>query len=455
MKGIILTLAYLLWALTHSMAQCPNTNNINQGNCNAGQSLNSGSNVTIGPGNNRNIPVNSNVNISNLTITGGNLVVCGNLVINGLNMNNNSQTSITVNPGASLTINSTNVNLNGNVTIANYGIFIFNGNMTLQNQGNVLFNASSGQMTFNNGTLMLQGNNGQNHGFLNEGVVSVNNLTQQNNGTLCMGTDAAIQVNGTWNVLSSSRSVIFNGSNPSVNASSSCVSVGGTLNLQRILTDSPISICLANGATENVTGSGGYGNATVQRNCSGCAQLLPVTLLSFRAFPSSLQVELRWEIGNGSTFEAFQVEKSSDGRDFRATGNPIASHGRAYERTTFNYTDLQPASYYRLRIIDVDGTFAFSPVIAIPNTQFSANNPLTLFPNPATSVLQYALQTTDEQVTIEVLNMVGQVVFRETQGNRSGEVIGLVSLDGFEPGAYLFRVNSRAFHKVQKFLIAK
>jgi hypothetical protein len=98
---------------------------------------------------------------------------------------------------------------------------------------------------------------------------------------------------------------------------------------------------------------------------------LPVFLLSFMAKavnePGGPIVVCQWKTGNEENSAYFQVERSSDGRHFIPIAT-IKASGNSASVIDYNYTDHAPLSglcYYRLKMVDMDGSVAYSSIIAV------------------------------------------------------------------------------------------
>jgi hypothetical protein len=101
---------------------------------------------------------------------------------------------------------------------------------------------------------------------------------------------------------------------------------------------------------------------------------LPVELVAFTATAASSEaVRLTWTTASERNSAAFEVERSTDGRAFahiatvRAAGNSSAS--RRYALLDTQLPAGAGQLYYRLRLVDTDGTFAYSlvQVVAFSN----------------------------------------------------------------------------------------
>ena len=97
----------------------------------------------------------------------------------------------------------------------------------------------------------------------------------------------------------------------------------------------------------------------------GCAQSLPVDLMSITAIGLEKEIEVRWSTAREENNAGFVIERSEDGRNFRRIGLvPAALNGDVPNDYTF--TDrgvrLGVLYYYRLRQEDMNGSFEHSPI---------------------------------------------------------------------------------------------
>jgi hypothetical protein len=97
-------------------------------------------------------------------------------------------------------------------------------------------------------------------------------------------------------------------------------------------------------------------------------------LFNFQAFAVVDHGQLEWSTGQESNLNKFIVERSADGTAFIPVGQVNAKG--SYSQ--YDYTDSSPLDvnmektfYYRLKILDNDGTFSYSEIREI-SLQFSA-----------------------------------------------------------------------------------
>ncbi|OGX88481.1 hypothetical protein [Hymenobacter coccineus] len=93
----------------------------------------------------------------------------------------------------------------------------------------------------------------------------------------------------------------------------------------------------------------------------GCTPL-PVQLISFAAEPAAGAVALRWHTAQEVNAARYEVEHSADGQLFTTLSQQPARGAGTYEATDKARPGPQ---YYRLRLVDADATFSYSPVVVV------------------------------------------------------------------------------------------
>ena len=198
---------------------------------------------------------------------------------------------------------------------------------------------------------------------------------------------------------------------------------------------------VANASSRSITSS----PAVLNRfTVSNAANPLPVTLVEFLAAPEGpAAVRLRWATASELNNASFTVERSLDARTFGAIG-AVAGAGTSTARHDYALLDQQlPAGaallYYRLRQVDADGTFSYSPVRAVRLKAQAAG--FAVYPTkvPTGQAAAYLYTGPGEPATLQVLDLLGRVV-RTAQVD--GRAQGQVPLQGLASGAYLLRYTS-------------
>jgi Secretion system C-terminal sorting domain len=184
---------------------------------------------------------------------------------------------------------------------------------------------------------------------------------------------------------------------------------------------------------------------------------LPVSLLSFTATldNNDEKVNLNWSTINAVNFSHFVVQRSTDGTDFEDIGVVLANEN-SMQLAKYSLPDNISALhvtliYYRLRLVDMDGTSRYSEDQIITLAK-QPDNSLTIvsFPNPATTVLNITLPTTwqNKNVSFEFYNTIGQL-YKIAQNANSGQT-ETINVSNLPRGIYMVRVFCEGQSQVQK-----
>ncbi|MGI4864746.1 MAG: IPT/TIG domain-containing protein [Janthinobacterium lividum] len=176
---------------------------------------------------------------------------------------------------------------------------------------------------------------------------------------------------------------------------------------------------------------------------TGSATPLPVQLVQFVATVASpTAVRLTWATASEQNSARFEVERSADGVTYTKVGTVAAAGTTA---TTHAYALLDAALptgatvlYYRLRQVDLDGTFSYSPVRVVALGGAAAG--LSLFPNPASSGA--TLTGATPGALVQVLDALGRCVATATIDATGTAVLALPA--GLAPGVYVVRAGQQA-----------
>ncbi len=107
---------------------------------------------------------------------------------------------------------------------------------------------------------------------------------------------------------------------------------------------------------------------------------LPVSLLSFKGQNMEGNNVLKWSTATESNNLGFDIERSLDGKNFERIGT-VDGGGTSKDVRSYQYVDRHPfaTTYYRLKQIDLDGTFSYSRIITVKGGEFY----FTVYPNPS------------------------------------------------------------------------
>ncbi|WP_081910678.1 T9SS type A sorting domain-containing protein [Hymenobacter sp. APR13] len=151
---------------------------------------------------------------------------------------------------------------------------------------------------------------------------------------------------------------------------------------------------------------------------------LPVGLTSLRAVRQGPQALISWTTASEINNRGFEVEVSTDGRQFRDLGFVPGQEGPATQPRAYQFLDReankQGLRYYRLRQEDQDGkTSYFGPVTV--SFQEAQAMQLSAYPTAFSGRLTVELTTpTATPVAFSLTDALGRVVWQQTQPMAAG-----------------------------------
>ncbi|MDQ2769052.1 MAG: FG-GAP-like repeat-containing protein [Bacteroidota bacterium] len=167
---------------------------------------------------------------------------------------------------------------------------------------------------------------------------------------------------------------------------------------------------------------------------------LPVELTAFTATLQGSAVQLKWATASEKNSDRFEVERSSNGRDFGRVGT-VAAQGTSTAPTAYALLDDQlpataPLLYYRLRQVDRDGTFSYSPVRTVQRA-INTTPQLLAYPNPARDAVRVQLLNLVPTAPLELFDALGRRVLSVPAPAAGTEAV--LPLAGLSTGVYVLR----------------
>jgi hypothetical protein len=171
--------------------------------------------------------------------------------------------------------------------------------------------------------------------------------------------------------------------------------------------------------------------------------VLPVDLASFTGRYINPDVQLNWQTASEKNTTRFEIMRSTDGNSFRTIGT-VAARGNTSYVSDYAYTDKEAIagkSYYKLKVVDIDGKLSFSPVIEVSTA--TTGNSLSLFPNPANGQVNLRVFSAKEQsAKVTLVNTTGKVVRSLSIDMPGGEQTISLSLKDIAAGLYYVKVQT-------------
>lgn len=175
-----------------------------------------------------------------------------------------------------------------------------------------------------------------------------------------------------------------------------------------------------------------------------CGGSLPVTLTSFNGRYSNGISILDWQTSQEFNTDHFELLKSADGQDFSLVAN-IKSAGFSNLTQNYSYQDNTPNSgkyvYYRLKQVDVNGKYTFSPIVKLA---LGLNTSVVVYPNPFSNDFTVSFSATKTATAaLKLQNSTGQLIFLKTiTVNKGNNSILINSLPSIKSGIYYMSISN-------------
>ena len=211
--------------------------------------------------------------------------------------------------------------------------------------------------------------------------------------------------------------------------------------------DSAITFVIRRFTASNGTCSGGEcGPAIRGRGPSG--GVLPVKLTNFFAQRKANNVIISWRSESEINAKEYQLERNT-GAGFVNINNTSARNTAA----SYTYNDnsnQKNVSQYRLKLVDNDGSFKYSNIVAVKGS--SSVSDFLVFPNPtANGSARVTIADVNEATTLQLIDFSGRLV-KNIPTN-----ISTIDLAGLKNGTYLIRITNTETGGVntQKLIVAQ
>ncbi len=153
---------------------------------------------------------------------------------------------------------------------------------------------------------------------------------------------------------------------------------------------------------------------------------LPVHFTSFFAKRSGTEVVLNWSTSEEKNNSHFEIEKSTDGRNWKLIGI-IMGNGTAANSNQYGYTDkkeLSAVMYYRILQVDLNGQKNYSSVKIVRSTENKKQ--ANVYASSKNTIAIDINGETKSNMMVTVVNLNGQVVARQLIGSASYKVTMII-----------------------------
>ena len=183
---------------------------------------------------------------------------------------------------------------------------------------------------------------------------------------------------------------------------------------------------------------------------------IPVNFLYFTAQKKGQTASLlNWKTSQEINSNYFNVERSTDAVNFIYIGR-VAAAGNSQVPVEYYFTDNYPASglnYYRLKQVDIDGHFTYTPSRLV---RFDGSDAglVKYFPNPTNGILNIELTASmkKEAKVVNITNTAGIVMNQFKLGINTDQFIQ-IDLGRYPKGVYFIQVKTETVNSTQRVVL--
>lgn len=201
--------------------------------------------------------------------------------------------------------------------------------------------------------------------------------------------------------------------------------------------------------------SNNSGMMSMKEEVIDISSFLPLDLIYFKASQENSEIKLQWMTENEIDFSEFEIFKSDDGRNWHSIGTVNGKGGLQNTYVFSDASDLEtPVLYYRLKMIDLDASYVWSPIRTIrPQNQ---GEKVSIFPNPSCSncTLSIAEIDIDNIDVVYITDFTGKhTAFLSNQIHAENRTNLKLALPQLSQGIYLLKIVMRNGTEYQEKLV--
>ena len=208
-------------------------------------------------------------------------------------------------------------------------------------------------------------------------------------------------------------------------------------------------VSVADGSLVTATATDSANNTS---EFSACVQSgpLPITLIFFTASPQGNHIILNWSTAQELNSKSFDIERGQDAGSLTQIGQ-VQAAGTSVIQKNYAYIDQDPLdhmNYYRLRLVDLDGAFINSKIIAVKLDNHQ--NALAIYPNPVYDEMHIKFFGNGEY-KLRLQDATGRII-KEDFLQSSGNTETSLNISPFPAGIYMLILQNSKEIQYMKFI---
>lgn len=210
----------------------------------------------------------------------------------------------------------------------------------------------------------------------------------------------------------------------------------------------PLQFTLTNINAPAVAGNSNTGDDNASSPITITAAALPVKLVDFTATAKGCVSALRWHTASEQNASHYEVEVSENGADFNRAGIVKAKGTTSLEQHySFDYRMKSGTNwFFRLKMVDLDGSFAYSAVQKAACNDLSTG--VVIAPNPVVSAVNISgMDMGTNMITIQ--DVKGKQVQRLSVSGRETTI----DCSSYAPGIYNIHIENEQGNVISRKLV--
>jgi hypothetical protein len=169
-----------------------------------------------------------------------------------------------------------------------------------------------------------------------------------------------------------------------------------------------------------------------------CADILPVSVESFKGKYEAKKVLLKWQMAPGLNLKKFVIERKNYSGAYEEIGIVLPSPANdSYVFWDSTYT--VDKNFYRLKLINYNNATAYSNIVMV--SRKSASDEIRIYPNPAMDNITIEFKNAIcSNYTIKIMNLLNQVVKEVEYDGKSGNILQISRSAAMRSGIYILQV---------------
>lgn len=194
------------------------------------------------------------------------------------------------------------------------------------------------------------------------------------------------------------------------------------------------------------------GNSSLYGYVNSLLGVMPIKLISFTGTFNHNQVSLNWVTAQEVGFSHFEIERTSENLKFIQIGVITGAGSNTNDENAYSFTDANAVlgvNYYRLKSVDVDGSFEYSSVVTVI---VEAEKSISVFPNPSNGLFVNVSSNfgLGENTLVTVFNNEGTLLQKASVTEREARIDFNSKLAS---GVYILKYTSGAFTQTVRLIV--